>query len=722
MVLKYTSAPPLEEDAAFRHRRWDGRRHALCSFHVKRRNILARFQHLAVALVACACANGQSRPSVILISVDTLRADRLSCYQPGRPATPHIDALAKSGTLFSQVSAVVPLTLPSHVAMLTSTYPFVNGVEDNGVPFGQGETLATILKNAGYRTAAFVGGFVLDQRFGLSRGFDTYDSPFDLHTKSVADAGDIKRPGALVATAAKRWLDENGTPPFFLFLHFYDLHTPYDLPPGPGPRSGQGGYSAEVAYVDRVIGDFLAYIEGRGLLASSLIVFTSDHGEGLGDHGESTHGYFLYESTLRVPLIIRWPQRGKRLPNDRVREPASLLDVAPTILEIIGLPRDGAMKGQSLIAGMGARETYSESLYARNHFGCAALRALRSGSFKYIDSPHPELYDLSADPLESRNLYGTEKARATAMRQSLMALVSAAPTAKPATPSTDVLNALRSLGYLSGSTAASRLASQIDPKDRISDFELFGHALALASVGRLAESNSLLIKLSGKLPDVADIRISLGLNNQQSGEHAAAVREFRQALERAPLNPQAHFDLALSQFRLHRIVESIHELQAALALEPGYTRAEELLADIYLEKKDYTQARARLDHILSVDPHSYAAHYNLGVLAAMNRDWSLAEDELLACLHTEPGSAEAHNTLGGVYLRRNDLERARAELQQAIRLQPEFALAHFNLGLVFKKQQMMEDAEREFRAALKDNPGFPAARAELEKLEAATKR
>jgi len=264
-----------------------------------------------------------------------------------------------------------------------------------------------------------------------------------------------------------------------------------------------------------------------------------------------------------------------------------------------------------------------------------------------------------------------------------MALVSAAPTAKPATPSTDVLNALRSLGYLSGSTAASRLASQIDPKDRIGDFELFGHALALASAGRLAESNSLLVKLSGKLPDVADIRISLGLNNQQSGEHAAAVHEFRQALERAPLNPQAHFDLALSQFYLHRIVEAIPELQAALALEPGYTRAEELLADIYLEKKDYSQARARLDHVLSVDPHSYAAHYNLGVLAAMNRDWSRAEDELLACLHTEPGSAEAHNTLGGVYLRRNDLERARAELQQAIRLQPEFALAHFNLGLVF---------------------------------------
>lgn len=683
---------------------------------------MSRLRQLAVAVFACACANAAPSTSIILISVDTLRADHLSCYQPGRVTTPHIDALAKDGTLFSQVSALVPLTLPSHVTMFTSAYPFANGVEDNGVPFGAVETLTTVLKNAGYRTGAFVGGFALDRRFGLSRGFDEYDSPFDLHKKTVTDAGGLKRPGAQVTAAAERWLDQNGTSPFFLFLHLYDLHTPYDLPPDPGLQGGKAGYRAELTYVDGVIGDFLAHLERRGLLSTALIVFTSDHGEGLGDHGESTHGYFVYQSTLRVPLIIHQPRAWKRSWNARVDDPASLLDIAPTILDAIGLPQSGSMKGHSLIAGKGTGETYAESLYSRNHFGCAALRALRLGRFKYIDAPHPELYDLSIDPSESRNLYATERPRAAAMRQRLMALISAAPVPRSAKLSSDAAHALRSLGYLSGSTAASHLASQIDPKDRIDYFELFEHALALASAGRLAESSSLLVKLAEKLPDVVDIRINLGLNQQRLSRFAEAEHEFQRVLERAPLNSQAHFDLALSQFRQHRLDDALRELQAALALEPWYTRAEELLADIYLEKKDYAQARSRLDHLLSIDPDSYAAHYNLGVLAAMNRDWNEAQQELLSALRAEPTSAEAHNTLGSVYLQRGDLERARAELQEAIRLEPKFALAHFNLALVFQKEAKMEEAEGELRAALRADPSFPAARAELDRLKATARQ
>jgi choline-sulfatase len=683
---------------------------------------LSRLGYLSAAILACATGNAQSSTPVILISVDTLRADHVGCYQAGRKITPHIDLLAKGGMIFSQVSALVPLTLPSHSSLLTSTYPFENGVEDNGVPFGAGPTLATVLKSAGYRTAAFVGGFVLDRRFGLSRGFDVYDSPFDLHNKTTVDVGDLKRPGAQVAAAAMRWLDRNGSSPFFLFLHLYDLHTPYDLPPDQRLRRGEAGYNAELAYVDRVLGDFLAYLQGRGILNRALIVFTSDHGEGLSEHGENTHGYFVYQSTLHVPLILHWPAGSKRLPSGRVDEPASLLDVAPTILDALSLPRATDMRGRSLIAGKVAGEIYSESLYARNHFGCAALRALRSGRYKYIDAPNPELYDLSSDPLESRNLYSTEQPRATAMRRRIMALVANAPAAKPRAPSPDTVNALRSLGYLSGSTASSRLESRVDPKDRIGDFELYGRALALASAGQLAESSGLLQKLGEKLPDVVDIRISLGLNDQQSGHYTEAAQEFKRALERAPQNAQGHFDLALCKFRLHHTDEAIPELQATLALEPWYTRAEELLVDIYLQKKDYARARARLEHLLSVDPGSYTAHYDLGVLAAMARNWSEAQGELLSALHTDPGSAEAHNTLGSVYLQRGQLEQARGELEEAIRLQPEFTWAHYNLALVFKKQEKTDQAEQELREALKADPQFPAARAELDRMEAATKR
>jgi tetratricopeptide (TPR) repeat protein len=518
------------------------------------------------------------------------------------------------------------------------------------------------------------------------------------------------------------WLGQNANAPFFLFLHLYDLHTPYDLPPETRPRRGESAYDAELAYVDRVLGDFLAFLERRGLLSKSLIVFTSDHGEGLNEHGESTHGYFVYESTLRVPLIFHWPAGSKGVSPDRIAEPASLLDVAPTILDALGMPRSNEMRGRSLIAREHAPETYSESLYARNHFGCAALRTLRSGRYKYIDAPNPELYDLSSDPGESHNLYTAQQSLATQMRRRIMELLAGAPAAQARPHAPDAVNALRSLGYLSGSTKSSRMESHIDPKDRIGDFESYGHALALASRGRLADSNSLLQKLGEKLPDVVDIRISLGLNHQRLGHYAEAAQEFKRAVARDPRNAQAHFDLALCYFRLRQPDEAIKELQAALALEPWYTRAEELLVDIYLQKKDYAQARERLQHLLSVDPRNYTAHYNLGVFAAIARRWDEAQQQLLSALHTDPGSAEAHNTLGSVYLGRGQLEQARSELEEAVRLQPEFAWAHYNLALVSKKQEKRDEAAQELRLALKADPQFQAARAELDRMEASTKR
>jgi arylsulfatase A-like enzyme/Tfp pilus assembly protein PilF len=673
-------------------------------------------------MVACAIGYAQASTPVILISVDTLRADHLGCYQAVRRITPNIDSIARNGTLVSQVSSLVPLTLPSHVAMFTSTYPFANGVEDNGVPLAAGTTLTTVLKNAGYRTAAFVGSFVLDRRFGLSRDFDVYDSPFDLHNKTVTDVGDLKRPGAQVAAAAIRWLDQNPNGPFFLFLHLYDLHTPYYLPSHPSQRPGETGYEAELAYVDQVLGDFLAFLERRGLLNKSLLVFTSDHGEGLNEHGESTHGYFVYESTLRVPLIFHWPAGSKPVSQDRIAEPASLLDVAPTILDALGLAPSREMRGQSLLTRKNAEEIYSESQYAHDHFGCAALRTLRVDRYKYIDAPNPELYDLAADPRESRNLYTAQQSTASHLRKRMMSLLAHVSAAKPLSSTPDALSALRSLGYLSGSTASSRIESHIDPKDRIADFELYGHALALASAGRLAESDSILQKLDQKLPEVIDIPISLGLNYQRSGRYPQAAEVFKRALDRDPRNAQAHFDLALCYFRLHQPDEAIKELLVALALEPWYTRAEELLATIYLQKKDYGQARARLQHVLSVDPANYTAHYNLGVLATMTPNWEEAQQQLLSALHADHGSAEAHNTLGSIYLQRGKLELARHELEEAIRLQPDFAWAHYNLALVSTKQEKRDEATQELRTALQADPQFHAARRELDRLEASTKR
>jgi tetratricopeptide (TPR) repeat protein len=650
-----------------------------------------------LALLFCSTVRAQPSTPVILISVDTLRADHLS-----RRQTPHIDSLAREGTLFSQVSTPFPLTLPAHAALFTSTYPFGNGVTDNGVPLGLSAiTLATILKKAGYRTAAFVSSFVLDRRFGLSRGFDVYDSPFDLHNKTTIGVGDRKRPGAQVAEAASHWLESNSNAPFFLFLHLYDLHAPYDLPPDPSQRHGETGYSAELTYVDKVLGDFLTALDRRGLLQKTLIVFTSDHGEGLGEHGESSHGYFIYQSTLHVPLIMHWPVGAKRTAQRRVDEPASLLDVAPTILDAIGVARPGEMRGRSLLGARAPEDVYSESTYARYHFGCATLRSLRSGPYKYIDAPKPELFDLSSDPGELKNLYDQQRAKAAALREKMAAVragSSVSRTGSPASPTPETIRILRSLGYLSGSTG-SRIEPHVDPKDRIGDFEKYLGALGLASAGKLAESDGLLETLRDKLPDLVDLRASLGLNEQRLGENDKAAVEFKRAIEIEPSNAAAHFELGSCYFRLGRRNDAIQQLKAALALEPWYTRADEALADLYIQNKDFAAARAHLNHLLSVDPNSYTAHFNLGVLAAMGQNWSEAQQQMLAAIRTDPNSAEAHNTLGGIYLQRGELEPAQHQFEEAIRLQSKLASAHYNLALVFQKQGKKEEAVQEFHAA-----------------------
>lgn len=591
--------------------------------------------------------------------------------------------------------------------MFTSTYPFGNGVQDNGVPLNsKAITLATVLKNAGYRTAAFVGSFVLDRRFGLSRGFDVYDGPFDLHNK-ITTAVERKRPGAQVADAATRWLEHNSSAPFFLFLHLYDLHAPYDLPENPSLRHGETGYAAELAYVDRVLGDFLAFLDRRQLLQKALIVFTSDHGEGLGEHGESTHGYFIYQSTLHVPLIIHWPAGSKRAPQDRVDEAAGLLDVAPTILDAIGVPRPVEMRGHTLIGAGSAREVYSESLYARNHFGCAVLRSLRVGRYKYIEAPKPELYDLASDPNERDNLYERERPRAKMLGERIAAVRASSPpgrSGKPPSPTSETANALRSLGYLSGSTSSSRVAPHVDPKDRIGDFEQYLQALGLASAGSLAESGGLLEKLRDKLPEVVDIRISLGLNEERLGEFGQAAREFKRAVEQVPSNTQAHFELGYCYFQLRQTNEAIQEFKAALANEPWYTRADELLAQLYIKEKNFPKARAHLTHLLSIDPYNYTAHYNLGVFAAVEKNWSEAQQQVLSALRTDPESAEAHNTLGGIFLQRGDLEGARHQFEEAIRCEPKFGEAHYHLGMILQQQGKKEEAAREFRAALEADP------------------
>jgi tetratricopeptide (TPR) repeat protein len=667
---------------------------------------------------------GETRPNIILISVDTLRADRLRSNAPSAAATPNIDKLLRGGTSFSQESSMVPLTLPSHVSMLTSTYPFVNGVEDNGERLAAGTvTLADTLRSHGYQTAAFLGSFVLDRRFGLDQGFDTYDSPAVSLNSDSSDPGDIKRKGEAVADAAEAWLGAHSNRPFFLFLHLYDLHTPYNLSAAEETKYGKG-YQGELGYIDHVIGGFWDYLAAHDLVNHSLIIFTSDHGEGLGDHGETTHGFFIYQSTLHVPLIIHWPA-GKAPMAERVDTPASLLDLSPTILDAVHLPVPQAMQGASMLStGSPPRGVFSESLYPQRHFGSSALAALRSGHYKYIEAPRPEFYDLAQDPGELTDLYPSKVSVASAYRERLTQLRTIYQTRTKAGAnalSPEAIERLHALGYLTGTNSAPSVAlSTVDPKDRIADFEEYGRAIYLASVGHLDESNSALKAILARDRNLPDVRLTLGLNEQRMGKDAEALDQFRAVLAAEPTSALAHLDAGLSYYNLRQYDPAGKELNAALAISPGYAKAEIWLAKTLAQKGELDQAAAQFNQVLGENPGSYQAHDGLGTLAAMRGDWSESEKQLKAALSIEPGAAETHNTLGNVYLRKGEMALARGEFEEAVRLKPNYAAAHYDLGMALVALKELDGARSEFQNALSADPNYLPAREALARMDKAT--
>jgi arylsulfatase A-like enzyme/Flp pilus assembly protein TadD len=672
---------------------------------------------------------------VILISVDTLRADHLGCYGYGALPTPHIDAMREGATQFLTVNAQVPLTLPSHVSLLTSTYPFSNGVEDNGAVLVQGEvTLSSLLKSRGYRTAAFIGGFPLDRRFGLDQGFDFYDSPFNLTTQQNLDQADLKRPAEEVTQAARRWLQDNSDHPFFLFLHLYDLHKPYSLAPEVRARFRDREYDGALSYVDATLGDFWRFLKAKGLVDKSLIIFLSDHGESLGEHGERTHGYFIYESTVRVPLIIHWPHGSNQFPS-RVEIPTGLIDVAPTILQFLGFPEPPQFQGRSLLelldgkAQPAPREVYSESLYAHYHYGCAALRTLRMGDYKYISAPEPELYDLATDAAEQVNLYARMHSVDLAYLERLQKLrsrfASAGSRAQSSGVSPDVARALSSLGYVASSGShAAEADSGPDPKARVDDYLKTEEAVTLSFAGQLPQSVELLKGVLSKHPELLDTRNLLALFEQKLGRREEAAEDFRKVLERDPTNLMAHYNLGVQYFQIHRLDDAARELEATLTIgsprgasvEQITQPSEEMLGKIWLEKRDVVRARNQYNHLLTVFPRDFAAHYNLGWIAAEEKSWEEATRQLRAALEIEPNNARAHNALGTVYLGKGDFAQAGVEFSKAIRLDPKFAQAHYDLGMTLSKMHKRDEAAREFKKALEVDPKLLAAQRALDEM------
>ncbi len=556
------------------------------------------------------------RTPVILISIDTLRRDHLSAYGYTRVHTPEIDSYAQPGTLFTAVDAQVPLTLPSHASLFTSTYPFHSRIEENAQPVPPGAlTLASALRSQGYHTAAFIGSVFLERQMGLDQGFDLYDSPFSFEAFSPLSGSMFftgasvnryavrdRRAAALVVHAAGQWLRNERGQPVFLFVHLFDLHTPYAIPPGERPK-GLSGYDSELQYVDQQLGWLKrALIEG-GWWDRSLVVLLSDHGEGLGEHGEATHGYFVYESTLAVPLLVHWPAGTPDHPA-HARVNCGLIDVAPSILEFLHLPAPLSFQGRSLLkeietAQPAPRAVYSETLYTHDAFGWAPLRALRLGADKYIAAPTPELYNLQADPHERNNLLrrtpapgaergarpgaepGVEEARR--LRDELTRLLAQASpeSSKPpsgAAPGSRAL--LSSLGYLSGAVRPDAGRAGPDPKDRISEIRLYEDANLLLAERRFDQAGSMLRSLLARDPHNTLARRDLGLCHLALGHYAEARKCFQQVLATAPRDFLTRFQLGLAEEHLGRFQAALEDISAACEIAPQAQSCRTKLQDL----------------------------------------------------------------------------------------------------------------------------------------------
>ena len=594
------------------------------------------------------------KPNVIFITIDTLRADHLGCYGYREIQTPNIDALARTSARFSHAYTPVPLTLPAHASLFTGSFPMATGVHDfavNKVP-SSAVTLAEVLRQNDYATGAFIGAPVLDSTYGLNQGFETYFDHFDFSHLDESKADKIKRRGDVVIDEALSWLKRTPRRPFFLWVHLYDAHYPYSPPEPYASRYRGHPYDGEIAFADAQVGRLVSFLKETGSFVNSLVVLAGDHGEGLDEHGENKHGFFIYNSTLHVPLLLKVPAATPRV----VREEASLVDVMPTVLQALRIPIPASVQGHSLLSEIlgrpasGPSNLYSETFLPLLHFSWSQLRGLQWRGLKYIDAPRPELYDTTTDPHETKNLFGARQADAHMMRERLFTILRRYTPASGAAPSenglTDpaFLERLRSLGYVAISTGtfADAAGKELpDPKDRLQVYELFWEAM-------------------------------------EDGTHG-------------------------------RYEESLRKLREAEKVEPDSMPILLLTAIDYFQMKDYQPAIQLFSKILVLKPRFAAPHYYLGVIYAQSSNIEAASENFKKALELEPANFSAAFGLGAAYLKAKRVEEATAAFQQTIQINPDYAEAYTALGEIYLYQHRVDDAVVVLERAVKLSPGMPVA-------------
>jgi arylsulfatase A-like enzyme/tetratricopeptide (TPR) repeat protein len=640
--------------------------------------------------------HGVDKPNVILISLDTTRADRLGCYGDSHARTPAIDGLARRGVLFSQAASPAPLTLPSHCSLMTGLYPTYHGVRLNGTTALAQEqsTLAEVFSEAGYRTGAFVGAFVLDGRWGLNQGFSQYDDQFDLMKVKHIDLAGVQRPANQVMDAALRWLDGRKDEPFFAWIHLYDPHTPYE-PPEPlfsefGRRGPAGLYEGEIAFADQQVDRCLSWVRDAGLDQNTIIVVVGDHGEALGSHGEGTHGFFIYDWALRVPFIIRTPFDD--LQGVRVDSQVSLVDVFPTVLALTGLQASSRVHGRSLVPLMfrpasPEAETvyaYGESMSPNLQFGWSALHSLRSPKFKYIESPRPELYDLVADPGEATNIYAQRATIADAMARELDRVVAEtsrdAPAPEAANLDKDTLARLASLGYVGTTTTRTSRPGDhgtlADPKDKLDVFTAVQRAGELMARDEYAEAVGALESALAMEPAMPQALLMLGASYAELGRTKEAKAQFDRVLKKDPESVPGLIGLANILLQEGKTEDVVTLCRQTLSIDPRNSQAYALLGDVYIGERQPSKALPHLEKAVEIQPKITQNRLNLA-----------------ACLIEVDQLARAQQILDGI-----------------LDEHPRFPGAWFNRGVLYEEQRRADDARKAYLAEVTNYPNSFKAR------------
>jgi choline-sulfatase len=655
--------------------------------------------------------------NIILITIDTLRADHTGCYGSKDVQTPTLDALARDGIVFDRAISQVPLTWPSHAVILTGTYPFQNGVQDfTGQPLAQQfRSLAQGLKDHGYATGAVVSSFVLDRSWGLARGFDFYDDAFSPEEFQTRDPALVDRKAGESVTHALNWLQKNPRRPFFFWLHLYDPHSPYD-PPEPYHAKYQSHlYDGEIAYADHELGRLIRWLKRSNLYQYSLIVLLSDHGESLGDHGEKEHGFFIYNSTVHVPMIVK-PPAGSRIRPGHFSNPAEIAAVAPTILGIVGVkdPIQKQFNSSGLLdpAAKNEHAAYSETFYPMNSFGWSPLHALETNRYHYIEAPTPELYDLEADPNEKNNIAAQQTATVAVLHEKLQLLLQRDPYQPPeggkSGLSPDAAEKLRALGYVAYHASVSQelLAKGLaDPKDKIDEFNAILGAEDAFHAKQFDQGEKLLAAVRQQEPTMYLVPFILGEAAMAQRNWERGESEFRKCLGLNPNFDQAMTGLSRALTYQGKDEEAKNWARTALKYNPQNYHALYQLG--YIEAKtDKHAAIADYEEAVAIQGNFAPLRRDLGMLYFQQQDYADAAKHLAKAAELGMNEAPLFNFLGISFSQTHRERQAIESYKQALKLNPELADAHLNLGYSYERLGQEKMATEEYQQACRLKQDF----------------